>query len=224
MSEYLSHTCQLYDAIYENVQKNDILIEVGSDEGVLGQKSLDEQFRFHDELDAKFESKGWQLPVNRVIDIGTHVFELNNEGNSINNDELCESVERLNQLNKRNFNIKVHNCDYLEQDKMDILLKINNSQFNISPELAAIENELVYSNLSNKQLVGDCVEEIAKSPLFKKWVRGTIDELSVFKLGFHYIENSFLAENQWYEGWRKEHASQRVEIVKGKMEAFYALG
>ena len=143
--------------------KPEILIEIGTDENVGSNFTLNSLGELEEEIDF---FKSFCDPEFYVVQTGSLVKEINQVG-SFNSDFIKRAAKIIHE---KNLKLKEHNADYLSKDEIlkrkDIIDAIN-----IAPQLGVIQTNLVL----NKCLVfgvrfDDFLEKVCRGNRWKKWM------------------------------------------------------
>jgi len=92
--------------------------------------------------------------------------------------------------------IKDHNCDFLNKKQINLRKKCGIYSFNIGPELASVENDILYAFgvKSKNKSFKIFLKQVLKSEKWKKWCNKSSSNRLKFSSSAHYLynENSFL--------------------------------
>ncbi len=180
--------------IKKNNKKIDILQKIYSESLIKDSKiKLEVGINKHEGISSyneiKFLIKEFNVSQLEYITIsnGTYIKECYQKGKYREKNTI-----KINKfLHNKNILIKDHNSDYLEFNDIYNRLLGGVNSMNIQPQIAYIENSLIFY-LTNKMKLhselNNCYYKLIKNKNLKKWTLSKNKE-TVVKLGLHYIQN-----------------------------------
>ena len=96
-----------------------------------------------------------------------------------------------NELSKKKILVKDHNCDFLKKKEINLRKKCGIFSFNIGPELAHIENEILYEigKKSKNKTFSRFLITVLQSKKWKKWCNKNSSNKLKFSSSAHYLYN-----------------------------------
>lgn len=187
---------------YSNLNKKDIVIEVGTEEQNSSSNSL-ELFEYSLNKILQFCKKNnYKKPLFAVAQTGTKVLEFENIGSFDNPVRIKNEIPPEIQIpiiskicEKNNVFLKEHNTDYLSNEALSWHPILGIHAANVAPEFAIIETKTIY-NLLYKNKLHSLLEEIVdlslKSNKWMKWLKkdSFLDDKNKSILSCHYIYSS----------------------------------
>lgn len=131
-------------------------------------------------------------------------------GSKINNSkQIGRFVEKNSKLMSKKLSqfdilIKDHNCDFLNKKQINLRKKSGIYSFNIGPELAFIENNILYSfGIKNKSKnFAIFLNKVLNSEKWKKWCNKNSSNRLKFSTSAHYLYNE-----KSYQNFKKKYLS-----------------
>jgi hypothetical protein len=119
-------------------------------------------------------------------------------GSKINNSKQVGNFNKKNsklmtkELSKKGILVKDHNCDFLKKREINLRKKCGIYSFNIGPELAHAENEILYDIgiKSKNKFFSKFLITVLKSEKWKKWCNKNSSNKNKFSSSAHYLYNN----------------------------------
>jgi len=237
LDKFIDLTKLLLKSCYDMLDKyniNDVDFEVGSDEGICMQFSSDdwkyflgEIFNFNQNLDRKD-------PISLACPLGTKVQEIENTGSLFldnKNTTWLNYIERMVQISKDfKIKLKLHNADYVSNSTIKMYMKLGIEQFNIAPELGAIETLSLVRILKENNLNQELQKFYDLSLKSKKWERwlkdnsvSTNNDKSIISGHYIFATNEFISLRKQID-MKLEHINLDKKLklaITNKLNSYY---
>ncbi len=170
--------------------------EIGTDEGITKQFTIEDWDVFASSLMSYFEESNEPPPSFISIPLGTKVINNSNIANDYSDAELVQLHERINSAlslaNKYGLELKLHNADFLSEKILNFYLSHGVSNINIAPEFGVFESRLIIRTLKDNNLEHLAHKFINLAYESNKWARWINDhkKFDIFECGIaagHYI-------------------------------------
>lgn len=174
---------ELYDYCYKKSKKynKNIYYEIG--------------VNFHGD---KFIKQEFNQIIKNFANLQNIKFITGTTGSKINNSKQVGNFNKKNsnimtkELSKKGILIKDHNCDFLKKKDINLRKKCGIYSFNIGPELAHAENEILYKigiKSKNNNFLR-FLNTVLESEKWKKWCYKNSSKKIKFSSSAHYLYNN----------------------------------
>ena len=184
---------------YEDILRENIKIEIGTEEQVESMDSIDEIKRFLSSIKKIFQDREIKLPEMVVIQTGSKVLGNKNTGEmvrQIRNGESKKIKKYLTEISKiaqdNGMKIKLHNMDYLTKSELELVYSSGIGGVNIAPEFATNESKQLIEwakMVNDEKFLTTFYNLTLEDGRYKKWIDYKSRETDIRILGGHYIYN-----------------------------------